>query len=537
MQSNEPNYEMPTESYQTVKLHSLIPSKKKSKSAQVKAAQDYIEKYFYPSDSSVFFYDARKKKFEEVFLKSDRLAMLLPLGLTTNYMNEEEELEKFVAKSWLVNDCMTRWAWQIALNAPTVDHVNKRINLMAKPKFNDTNTAGKTFEGYPEHIKQAVLRMVDHVHIVWCSRRAEQSEHVLNFLSCSGRKKVKGCVYLQSLEQTGKTIVVDFLKAHVFGQHLVLMTSAMEAINKYTAPMEGCVLVNLNEMPCFSSGEWQCTQNNMKTLVTDNTFTCRTMYSVGRESTNTFNFIITTQNEAVNISDKNCIRYMCPDVSIEKIGDKKYFDSLVSACFNDSVGEAFFVWLRERYESKGKYWNPRDFPKTDSYKDKICERLPDVYNYIKFDLLKNGKGIKSTLPKLYARYLKYCTYKDLSKQKVVSNKECSKLLKQLYCVKVHRKKQADGSKPNYYEAGYDELYAEFDSKGWIHDLDEIDPVPISSGEPADEPASSVCSELDSGSDSKYEQVYTTSTEPNPNFAATQGFGNVFDKKETTLTFS
>jgi hypothetical protein len=199
------------------------------------------------------------------------------------------------------------------------------------------------------------------------------------------------------------------------------------------------------------------------------------MYQMGRTTINTFNFIFTSNNDALALSTSNTIRYALLDVSNARIGDYKYFDELCGAAMNDKAGRAFFLWLKERFQQYGEYFNADKFPKTLAFTDKICERLNPLYNFIKFKFIKKGKGLDMPLPEICRQfqnsdYAKECK-REMSKIKI------SKELRELRPVTYSRKDYTINGKPTkcyWYKAGYKELFDEFTKKGWIHETDNIE---------------------------------------------------------------
>lgn len=260
------------------------------------------------------------------------------------------------------------------------------------------------------------------------------------------------------------------------------VTSAIETISTYTQAMEGKILVNINELPCASTGEFMKIMNQMKTLVTDSTFECRRMYSQGRTSNNTFGLILFSNNDAISISASNFKRYKMLDVSNKYIGDTEYFCKLDNHK-NDAVGEAFYAFLDHRYHKRGKFINVDLFPHTDAFKDKICERLDTVYDMLKHCFIKKHKPVEHTLKSLYSIYKDYhekCRTKKGLKAPCKSDKKFSSTLKDLKCMTHDRKsiqdpKTGKKTKPLVFSASWKALYQEFDKKGWIHELDDIEP--------------------------------------------------------------
>ena len=108
----------------------------------------------------------------------------------------------------------------------------------------------------------------------------------------------------------------------------MLKTSSVETITKYTQSLEGRTLVNFDEVP--SSGKYDIA-DRMKSYITEPTFDCRSMYSQGYTQKNTFNVIITSNNNAINFTSSNNVRYASFDVSHHRKGDRVYFDKLIKA--------------------------------------------------------------------------------------------------------------------------------------------------------------------------------------------------------------
>lgn len=449
----------------------------------VQRCQEYILQYFYHTFNGVFYYnpkphrDSMQGQFTALTLdakKSGGLAAYLPNGLEMSYL-EGKRVVKFNCRKWFVDDVFERYSIVYKLNQPSIDREAKQINLLAQLKH-ATHENSKYDDVVTDNGKRGVQQMCDHILNVWCSGNQKQYEYVVDWLSCTGRRKLKSALYLQSLEQTGKSIVVDQLVDYVFGRAAVLMTANTEVLNQYTQPLEGKVLVNINEMPCASQGEFKKIQNKMKTLITDSTFDCRRMYEQSRTAQNTFNMILFSNNDALGLTNKNFRRYKCLDVSNDRIGDRKYFDGLVEACMNDDAGLAFYLYLRDRFNATGKKLNVDLFPASESFKDKICERLESPLNFLKFKYIKKGRGLdKVPQATLYKKYVDW--FEPEAKGTFVTsphtNVKFNQCLKNLKSVEK-KEMRIDKKRRVAYSVTLEDLQAEFESRGWIHELDEID---------------------------------------------------------------
>ena len=451
----------------------------------VEEVKTYIQQYFFHTFHGVFYYDMRTKQFLSIGSSergsSPGLASYLPNGLQGKYINGNHT-EVFKARAWFINEVYERYSIVLQIGKPPIDHEQKTINMMGQLKYADS---GKTYSQTTAEAQKAVSKMLNHIKGVWCSGNEKQYEYVVNWLSCSGRRKLKTALYLQSLEQTGKSLVIDFL-AKVFGSSLVCSTANTETISTYTQFFEGKILCNINELPCASSGEFKKIMNKLKTLITDSTFDCRRMYEHPRSSKNTFNFILTSNNDSVSISTSNFKRYKMLDVSNSMIDNHRYFKDLAKSCLeSDSCAEAFFLYLEDHYSTSGSSFNDSNFPVSTMFTDKINERLDPVYNFIKFKYIKRNIDIDLPLKVLYRKFKRSKHWGECTVQK--SDKKFSKMLRDLKSFVTSKKtfEEVDGEKTRcmFFTATAKELRGEFQSKSWIHELDEID-IPTETALPA-----------------------------------------------------
>ena len=433
--------------------------------------QEYIKKYFFHTFFGIFFMNANpteaKKQFTLLNEKLD-LSAYLPKGLQMSYFSNGK-VTKFNCRKWFIEDLFIRYEIVLDLDLPAVDHDKKIINLMGKLKHAQHD--GQQYNDCSATSKAAVSTMLAHIKSVWCSGNELQFKYTLNWLSCTGRRKVKSALYLQSLEQTGKSIVIDFLAEHVFGTDSVLSTANMEVISTYTQLLEGQVLVNINEMPCISQGEWKKLMNKLKSLITDRTFDCRKMYAQPRVSTNTFNLIMTSNNDAVGITSTNYRRYKCLDVSNDRIGDRKYFDRLVAAVMNDEAGLAMYLYLKEHYHRTGHNFNVDSFPTSDTFIEKMTERLETPLEFLKEKYIAKNLSLDTVpLKSLHNQYSRW--WSPTSKTEMYSAKKFSKTLKLLQSV-TFKRMTINGERLFCFTAKHEEMLAEFAAKGYIHELDNI----------------------------------------------------------------
>ena len=147
---------------------------------------------------------------------------------------------------------------------------------------------------------------------------------------------------------------------------------------------------------------------------------------------------------------------------------------------NDKAGLAFYLHLRDRFNASGKNFNVDSFPTSESFKDKICERLESPLNFLKFKFIKKGRGLDKVSQKtLYEKYVDWSigAMAPESKGAFVSspytNVKFNQCLKTLRSVEK-KEIRIDKKRLVAYSVTLEDLKAEFESRGWIHELDEID---------------------------------------------------------------
>ena len=251
-------------------------------------------------------------------------------------------------------------------------------------------------------------------------------------------------------------------------------TNSVESILKYTKNFEGCCLINFDELP--HSADYKGVQDNLKGLITEPTFNCRDMYSSGYDQVNTFNIILTTNNDAVSLSQSNNSRYVCLDISEENIGNNDYFKALSKAIKSKHVLENFYNDMMERYKTICPNWNEDIMPETETRKLKIIEALPQLYKYIKEEFILKNTGIEQRTD-LFLQEYKFITKDKTSPQKI------GRMLKEIGIVSIKLSNNA-GYK---YKISKEDLLKVFIDKKWIDEtVDLINDDKIQKHSPLDD---------------------------------------------------
>ena len=256
-----------------------------------------------------------------------------------------------------------------------------------------------------QEIKDAVKLFFNHIKEVICSDDENEYETTIKFLasSCAGHK-VRIALIWNSNEQTGKGTVLNYMK-ELLGDRMC-KTSSIENVEKYTKGFEGRTLVNLDELPV--SGTSKILQDSLKALITEPEFDCRAMYNQGYAQKNTFNIIITSNNNSISLTQSNNIRYFVNTISEKYAGNKniEYFKKLHKAIKPLEVKRAIFNEFMNIYDTQVKpiNWIGTDVKPTKNGTIKRIDALPMFIKYIKNEFLLKGKGINDETTTLISEY-------------------------------------------------------------------------------------------------------------------------------------
>lgn len=277
-----------------------------------------------------------------------------------------------------------------------------------------------------EFIKIGVQKFFHHIKDIICSNNEKEYEVVIKFLACCiVGVKVKICLYWQSHEQSGKGTVLNIINK-ILGDRME-KTNSIESIEKYTKAFEGKTLLNFDELPIANSST-KLLQDRLKSLITEPLFDCRGMYSANYIQKNTFNLVITTNNNAINLSQNNNVRYYVNSISNKWcVGDdekkleekKKHFDELYNYFDNEDVLIGIYQEFIKIYDEKVKptKWTGAYEEKTQGNINKMLEAMPNFYKYIKKTYLLNKQDINIKCSELLEEY-NFSSKSNLSAQKL-----------------------------------------------------------------------------------------------------------------------
>ena len=252
----------------------------------------------------------------------------------------------------------------------------------------------KSYKSYTAETKKNVDLILSHIKTVWCSNNNESYEYIVNWLSFAlTGQKMNTAIFLKSGEGTGKSIIVNFFIEKVIGCALGLITSKSAQLLKFNTQILGKILLCLEELPTASKNEWHTFSDILKDLITGSKIDIEAKFKDAVQVLNLISLIIITNNDNTIKFGKDIRRYFMADISHDKVGNFEYFNNLTKACENNTVGEAFFMYLLEHKENN-KNFDERKIPNTETRQLIKGKNSTPIINFIKTTFVKYKRTIK-----------------------------------------------------------------------------------------------------------------------------------------------
>jgi Family of unknown function (DUF5906) len=440
----------------------------------IPALESYFKQFFFKHNTKIFYFNGSTFDLHE---QSDAIK-LIPNDFILNKMVADEATKKFKKEEYDAKHFLRSTEFMSKEYTPTIDFSKpltfsevKTVRGGLKQTINNINMAkpmGIDPDAPPvvmtDYIKEGLEMIYWHIENILCSKDLKAYQYTLNWIASTlAGKKLRKYLYLQSaLERAGKGQIIQLL-LYILGDRM-LKTSSVEVLTTYTKQLEGCALVNFDELPA-DNGNWKSIQDKLKGLITESTFDCRTMYSAGYVQKNTFNVIISTNNNAVYMTQGNMARPVVLDISEEKVGDLEYHTKLAKYIENPDIQLAFYQQMMEKFAGLGA-WNADEEIITASKTMKIIEALPCFYKYIKEKYVLKNKGIDIKTNTFFDTYFK-STNDKTSKQQI------GKYFKKLG-IEPKKIAQTDYVKQHYiYYIKNTDLYNAFMKNKWIDALVDV----------------------------------------------------------------
>ena len=461
-------------------LFSNVHLKKLMVAEKINEAKEYISKFFYSSFGEIFFFDGHKF----VMKKIPDAKALIANDCKIEIKQANEQTQKFEKITYNASSFLNEAAFMDKNYKPDinykieeltftktnrirgVEYTENFINMAKEMRFSvldlkEFNEKITKNEIKKNELRESLKMVYNHIFEVLCSSDTVCYEYVLNWLACTfNGRKLMTLLYLQSSERTGKGIIINDLINKLFDK-CMHKTNSVEEIVKYNKSFEGCKLINLDEVPMAT--DFKNINDAIKYYTTEPTFPCRDIYCAPYLQKNTFNIIMTSNNNCLLFTQNAFERNVCLEISECKKGVQfiDYFVKLAKIIGDDDVKMLFQQDMNERYATLGD-WNENDKPMTLTKKIKIIEGLPKFYKYIKDQFILKKIDLNLETKTFFTEY-------SLISKDTTSTNQLGKYLR---AIGVEGKKQSNNNGYKYIKT-WRELLSIFREKLWIDDLVDL----------------------------------------------------------------
>lgn len=433
-------------------------------SQQYEEANKYISSFFFMSGINIYYRNGLTSSFEQY--AAHDAAKLIP----KDYVAYHKKTEEYNARGYLQSGAFMQTEYVPTIDFSTDDYAFKSTNdiglevshlNMAKPM-----TIYDKIEAIRDDYAEDLQFVYDHIKTVWANDNEDVYEWIMNFNACTltGKRKLRKALYLPcDKERAGRGSILNFFNS-ILGRRMY-KTSSIEEIQKYTKNFEGTCCINFDELPT-DMGNYKSVADNLKSLITEPYFTCRSMHCNGYQQKNTFNIYITSNNNAILITQSNNDRYFIAKINTSKVGDRAYFTKLNKILKKKEVQKLFYEDMVIRFNEKCEDWNEDNMPDSEVKTEKLIESLPFFYKWLKEEFILKNRSMNMNTVDFFKEY--YRKTKDKT-----SKIKIGKMLAQLQILPKMVKR--DSKTYKYYIVEAEDMYNTYKANKWIDkNTDHID---------------------------------------------------------------
>jgi hypothetical protein len=240
----------------------------------------------------------------------------------------------------------------------------------------------KIIEPFLNHIKEVICNGDD----ILANYLNSWFSLILRDPSC----KLTTALVILGEQGTGKNVFTD-VWSELLGRYACRNITDIDHITgKYNATIENKKLIVCNELQSVEQSKYM-NSDKLKTILTENTFTCRDLYLSAREADNVANFIFVSNNlNPLKIENRDR-RYVVLKTSNKRMQNTKYFRELCSS-FTEEFYNQLFTYYMQKVELKG--FEYREIPMTEAKQDIIDASKPPVELFIEanYNKIENLTG-------------------------------------------------------------------------------------------------------------------------------------------------
>ncbi len=258
--------------------------------------------------------------------------------------------------------------------------------LKPEQKPNDPETLN-LFDGFEHQYRQQEFKeepaelqpILWHIRNILADRNVVVSEYIINWLAYtlqySDRKAKVALLFKSDKEQAGKNVFFEQFAKYVMGERYYIMLTEMDQLTGgFNMHLRAKKLVLCNELANYAGYK---ASEKLKSIITDQDKVWTKKGVDSAAGKDYANLVFLTNNPHTVKIGLHCKRYVCCDISNEKVGDRPYFKRLV-ACFEEH-GQLFFDYLTNLVLDDFDITSP---PMTAFKQEMMWDNIPNAVKFM-----------------------------------------------------------------------------------------------------------------------------------------------------------
>lgn len=283
-----------------------------------------------------------------------------------------------------------------------------------------------------------------HIRSRWCNDNLDQYNYVLDFMAHCIQfpwRKMKACLVLQSMERSGKGMIIQLLKEIIGSEYFFQPSSSNDVLGNFNGGLKGKLIVFLDEMVWGGDKEKAGT---FKKLITEGEMTINEKYEPLITTKNISNLFIASNEDWVVPAGSTSTRYMVLELNNELATlelDKTSKNQIIQDIINTDI-KSFAKFLYERDITS---FNPTDIVVTDALRVQKTQSLSPMGKWF-LDALNNGGVFNHglALGAQVSKQLIFQDYIDSSKDKHTKKTLFWKMFKRYVGETTDKRVRVDG---------------------------------------------------------------------------------------------
>ncbi|DAZ94044.1 TPA: hypothetical protein N0F65_001475 [Lagenidium giganteum] len=286
---------------------------------------------------------------------------------------------------------------------------------LVEPKLNgEFNLFGQYQHQYDPNFvidETLVSKWTNHIKDVVAAGDEVVGEYLINWfahLLQHPERKTESVPLIKGIPGSGKNLCFNVFQRYVLNPSLSICCPDMDKLfTRFNSARMGKLLIVLDE--AVDSGDRKM-NNKMKNFITEERVQIENKGKDVVEVSDFSNYAVITNNDFASVIEQHDRRYICITAAKHRVGDRKYFQDMITSLLNVNAGKHLFHYLLRRDLTQ---FETRDLPSPSYKKELATKQANNVVKWLlsKYEsLIDDDDQEQYSLPsgEWYRQYQKWC---------------------------------------------------------------------------------------------------------------------------------